>query len=131
MSNFSQVVGATPIFHVPDGQKAADYYKEVLGFTLAWGMDDPLTFCKMERGNLSIFLFQTPDAASNTYRTALSAKFADLYVFVSDVDAIYTELKERGADCLAEPKDYDYGMRDFNVRDLNGYILTFGQEVHR
>lgn len=125
----SQVFCATPILHVPDGQKAADYYKDVLGFTLAWGMGDPLTFCKMERGKVEIFLFQTPEEASNTYRAKLSPQFADLYLFVRDVDAIYAELKERGADCLAEPKDYDYGMRDFNVRDLNGYILTFGQET--
>ncbi|HEX5324035.1 MAG TPA: VOC family protein [Capsulimonadaceae bacterium] len=129
MSHSSQIVGATPIFHVPNGQKAADYYVNILGFTLAWGMDDPVTFCKMERGNITIFLFQTPEEASNTYRAKLSEKFADLYLFVSDVDAIYTEVKGRGANCLAEPKDYDYGMRDFNVRDLNGYILTFGQEV--
>ena len=131
MANEVQIFGATPIFHVPDGQKAAEYYKDVLGFTLAWGMDDPLTFCKMEHGHVSIFLFQTPDEASNTYRAGLSPKFADLYIFVSDVDAIYAALKGRGADCKAAPKDYDYGMRDFNVRDLNGYILTFGQEVHR
>lgn len=131
MSSSSQIFCASPIFHVPDGKKAADYYTNILGFTLAWSMGDPPTFCKVERDNLAIFLFQTPEPASNTYRAALSAKFADLYIFVRDVDSIFAELKGRGADCLAEPKDYDYGMRDFNLRDLNGYILTFGQEVQR
>jgi hypothetical protein len=38
-----------------------------------------------------------------------------LNVFVTDVDALYQELKSRGARTLNEPKDYPYGMRDFNV----------------
>lgn len=131
MSDSKEVFGATPIFRVPDARAAADYYRDFLGFSPTFSMGEPPTFCKVERGPVAIFLFQTPDTAANTYRSALSEKFADLYVFVKDVDAIHAELSGRGADCLAEPKDYSYGMRDFNIRDLNGYILTFGQEVSR
>jgi uncharacterized glyoxalase superfamily protein PhnB len=49
-------------------------------------------------------------------------------VFVTDVDALYQELKSRGARTLSEPKDYDYGMRDFEVSDLDGNQLSFGME---
>jgi uncharacterized glyoxalase superfamily protein PhnB len=44
------------------------------------------------------------------------------------VDALYQELKSRGAHALNEPKDYPYGMRDFDVHDLDGNQLCFGME---
>ena len=49
-------------------------------------------------------------------------------VFVTDVDALYQELKSRGARMLNEPKDYPYGMRDFDINDLDGNQLCFGME---
>ena len=52
-------------------------------------------------------------------------------VFVADVDALYEELKAKGAKLLNAPKDYPYGMRDFNVADLDGNELCFGMESKR
>jgi len=52
-------------------------------------------------------------------------------VFVIDVDALYQELKSRGARLLNEPKDYPYGMRDFDVHDLDGNLLSFGMETKK
>ena len=49
-------------------------------------------------------------------------------VFVTDVDALYEELKSRGARTLNEPRDYPYGMRDFDISDLDGNQLCFGME---
>ena len=47
-------------------------------------------------------------------------------VFVGDVDAVYTALAARGARIVKPPQDWDYGMRDFDVTDLDGNQLTFG-----
>jgi uncharacterized glyoxalase superfamily protein PhnB len=46
----------------------------------------------------------------------------------TDVDFLFQELKSRGARILNEPKDYPYGMRDFDVNDLDGNQLCFGME---
>jgi len=50
-------------------------------------------------------------------------------VFVSDADALYGELKLRGARTLTEPKDYPYGMRNFHVTDLDDNQLCFGHGI--
>ena len=52
-------------------------------------------------------------------------------VFVTDVDALYRELQSKGARTLKEPKDYPYGMRDFDIHDLDGNQLCFGMESKR
>lgn len=49
-------------------------------------------------------------------------------VFVDDVDGLHAELADRGARIIAPPQDYAYGMRDFDVADLDGNRLTFGME---
>jgi uncharacterized glyoxalase superfamily protein PhnB len=49
-------------------------------------------------------------------------------VFVKDVDRLHTDLVARGARLINTPEDRDYGMRDFDVVDLDGNQLTFGKE---
>ena len=41
-------------------------------------------------------------------------------IFVDDVDALHADLVKRGAKVLKAPADYDYGLRDFDVADLDG-----------
>jgi uncharacterized glyoxalase superfamily protein PhnB len=47
---------------------------------------------------------------------------------VTDVDGVHAELVAHGANVLQSPQDYDYGMRDFNVVDLDGNQLSFGMQ---
>jgi uncharacterized glyoxalase superfamily protein PhnB len=49
-------------------------------------------------------------------------------VFVKNVDGVYAELAARGAKVIKPPQNYDYGMRDFDVIDLDRNQLTFGME---
>ena len=52
-----------------------------------------------------------------------------IYVFVSDVDALYREYESGGLEMFSPPTDYEYGMREFEVRDNSGHFLTFGQGI--
>ena len=45
---------------------------------------------------------------------------------MQDVDAVHAEMAARGAQILKPPQNYDYGMRDFDLVDLDGNYLTFG-----
>ena len=53
----------------------------------------------------------------------------DAYIRVRDVDALYEELGKSGANRLDEPYDQPHDCREFEVEDLNGYILCFGQDL--
>ena len=50
----------------------------------------------------------------------------DLYVDTNDVDSVYQRLKDR-AEIVEGPHDTFYGMREFTVRDLNRFWITFGE----
>ena len=49
-------------------------------------------------------------------------------MFVRNVDRLHADLVARGAKLINAPEDRDYGMRDFDVVDLDGNQLTFGKE---
>ena len=128
-SGSQQMRAATPIFHVPDAGRAAAYYRDVFGFEYRWGYGEPVSFACAERDGVELFFAQCDEDGAVQKRAARPETSADLYVYVQDTDAVYTELARRGAECLTAPENRAYGMRDFNARDLNGYILTFGQDI--
>ena len=114
-----KLVGAAPVFVVQDVLRSVEHYRDVLGFRTEFTYGNPTFYAGVERDNVLIHLH----AASESKRKPGQA---GVYVFVTDVDALYKELKSKGADTLGEPKSYPYGMRDFDVRDLDGNALCFG-----
>jgi uncharacterized glyoxalase superfamily protein PhnB len=119
-----QLHGAAPVFVVADVLKSIDYYRDALGFQMEFVYGEPTFYGGVERDKVLIHLQAARASKRQPGHQALN-------VFVEDVDALYEELKRRGAKLLNAPKDYDYGMRDFNVADLDGNELCFGMESKR
>jgi uncharacterized glyoxalase superfamily protein PhnB len=46
---------------------------------------------------------------------------------VNDVEALHAELVTKGAVIVYPPVIQPYGMKEFAIRDPNGYVLGFGQ----
>ena len=51
-----------------------------------------------------------------------------LYFRVDDVDELWKRLKDQ-ATVVYPIEDFDYGMREFAVRDRDGYVLQFGRPI--
>lgn len=120
-----------PYFLVDDVQKTAEWYRDVLGFQFdpIWG--EPPRFVMVRRDEIQIMLRQPPTTGASVHcgnRSLMDHTF-DAYVYVEDVDSVYRELKGRGADCLFEPHDQPHGCREFELRDVNGYLICFGQNL--
>jgi len=51
-----------------------------------------------------------------------------LYFNTDNVDQIWEELKDKVT--VEYPiEDFEYGMREFAIRDCNGYLLQFGDGI--
>ena len=48
---------------------------------------------------------------------------------MTGIDALAEELRTRGADILDGPEDRIYGQRELVVKDCNGLILAFGEDI--
>jgi uncharacterized glyoxalase superfamily protein PhnB len=114
---------AVPMIHVPDVQRTAAWY-QAIGFTLErWnGEGEEMDWALLRLGDSEV-MFSEGGAASNAERREV-----DLYVHTSDVEADLKHLMGRAE--IVEPlHDTFYGMREFIVRDLNRFWITFGQPV--
>ena len=113
--------GAAIVLVVRDVPRSVEHYRDVLGFTVEFTHGEPTFYAGVERDGVAIHL----QAASESKR---QPGHGGINIFVTDVDALYRELTARGARTLNEPKDYPYGMRDFDVHDLDGNHLCFWME---
>ena len=115
------VEGAATILVVRDLPRSLQHFRDILGFHEGFTYGNPPWYAGVERGGLIIHL-QACD------RTKRQPGHAAVYAFTDNVDALYEELRSKGANVLQAPKDYSYGMRDFSVTDPDGNQLSFGME---
>src|SRR5262245_40954758 len=117
MAENPMMVGAATVFVVADIAKSTEHYRDVLGFTVTFQYGAPTFYVCLCRDEVALHLL----SAGRTNRRAGNG---GICVFVRDVDAVHAELAARGAGVVKPPEDYDYGMRDFDVLDLDGNQLT-------
>ena len=115
------MVGAATVFVVSDIAKSIEHYCDALGFTVTFQYGEPSFYACLCRDAVALHLL----AAHETKRLPGNG---GICVFVKDVDGVHAELAARGAQVIKPPQNYDYGMRDFDVIDLDGNHLTFGME---
>jgi len=111
-----------PMIHVPDVRATVEWY-ESIGFTVlsAYGNDgEGLSFAMLRFGTGEIMFSESGRPSKQRRREV------DLYMYVDNVDELYDRLKDR-IEVVEVPADSFYGMREFIVRDLNGFWITFGQ----
>lgn len=113
------------MLNVPDVPEAVAWYENI-GFETQrtnqqWEPDDEINWAFISCGNAELMLnARASDAVANSAVT--------LYFNVEDCDKFFDYLKDR-VEVLYEPSSQFYGMRDFEIRDLNGNSLIFGQNL--
>jgi uncharacterized glyoxalase superfamily protein PhnB len=126
-SEKGKFIRVTPYFPVGDVEKAAHYYETVLGFQREYAAGKPLEFAILARDGQGIMLRSTT-MESKIVPNEKQGGTWDAFFWVSDVQALYEELLSKNATLVYAPIVQEYHMKEFAVRDLNGYVLGFGQE---
>lgn len=109
-----------PQLVVPDILAAVDFYTTKLGFTPGFTWGEPVSFAGVNLGEAQIFL---SPGTSEPRGTALN-------FVVSSADTLYEYQRANGVEVVEPIADRDYGLRDYTVRDLNGYWLAFGHYIY-
>ncbi len=124
-----KIIGSAPILLVADVVKSANYYRDKLGFTYDRFWGEPPCFCMPRRDGHIVMLSQVDDPKHIVPHYKVVPNMWNVYFWVDDVEAVYAELKERGATIDYELGVKDYGVREFGVQDLDGYDIAFGQDL--
>jgi uncharacterized glyoxalase superfamily protein PhnB len=123
------VIGVAPFFLVADVRKAAEYYRDKLGFALrGYFFEEPPVFGMVARDDRVVMLRLARDGRGGSNRS-YAPEAIDAYFWADDVDALHAEFQKSGADIAMPPTLRIYGMKEIEVRDLDGYVLCFGEDV--
>src|SRR5262245_26686026 len=113
----------SPMLWVDDVRATIDYYVTTFGFDeenyseeWGWGV--------VSKHEIKI-MFSKPSKHMPYEKPHFTGS---LYIRTDAADVWWNFLKDR-ANIFYPIEDFEYGMREFAVKDCNGYILQFGEEI--
>ena len=121
------VTSAAPFFIVRDLPQALEFYRLKLGFDVMYEAPQGNPFFAIVVRGGAMLMLKCVDAPPlpNSERDA-DARW-DAYFSTPDPDALASELTGRGVAFSAAPADTDDGLRGFEIKDPDGYVLFFGR----
>ena len=120
-----------PCFIVKDVPSTLAFYRDSLGFDVTFQGPEPndIFFGIVER-RAAMILFKSVgvDAVPNHTRDVHKGVLRwDAYLCVPDPDELAAELASRNVEFSEPVKDTHDGLRGFEIRDPDGYVLFFGR----
>jgi uncharacterized glyoxalase superfamily protein PhnB len=109
-----------PMLQTNNMESTIQWYQSVLGFSIEAQSDDK-SWCSLTRDDAALML-------SHEDHPATANDAVTLYIYTDDAAGLWNSIKDR---CKAEwgPEQAPYGMLEFAIKDPNGYLICFGQEV--
>lgn len=108
------------------------FYTDILGFQLKDTMDDPVSWCSLEKDGAELMFMWVgpphehgPDEEPHDHTVGISGV---LYFWPDDVKALHDTVVGRWPIC-EELSVRPHGMLEFAVLDPNRYRLRFGQSA--
>jgi lactoylglutathione lyase len=122
----------TPNLMVPDVNQAIDYYREYLGFELNMSVPETGLFdwASIKAGDVEIMLQARTSLVGEipALEAAQIGGSLTFFIQMQGIDELYHRVKDR-VTIVQDMHTTPYGMREFAMRDLNGYILAFAEPV--
>jgi catechol 2,3-dioxygenase-like lactoylglutathione lyase family enzyme len=122
-----EIAGISPFFIVRNVARALSFYRDRLGFEVVFTNEgDDLFFGIVRRGGaMLMFKDVGVDPLPNCTREP-GARW-DAYLSVADPDALAVELASREVEFSRPLEDTGDGLRGFELKDPDGYVLFFGR----
>lgn len=127
----AEIVGISPFFIVRHVPSSLAYYRDQLGFEITFQGPSPedVFFGIVRRGGAQILLKAIGVAPVPNYTRDVKMGIArwDAFVQVPDPDALAAEFASRNVAFSEALRDTHDGLRGFELKDADGYVLFFGR----
>ena len=125
------ISGISPFFIVSNVPSSLAFYRDRLGFEITFQGPEPddIFFGIVRRGGAQILLKAIGVTPLPNYKRDVKQGIArwDAFVIVPDPDALAAEFAARNVEFFEPLKDTHDGLRGFEVKDADGYVLFFGR----
>ena len=125
------IAGIAPFFIVRNVPASLAFYRDRLGFEITFQGPAPndIFFGIVERGAAMIMFKAVGVDPVPNYTRDIKKGIArwDAYLNVPDPDALAAEFLSRDVEFSVPLKDTHDGLRGFEIKDADGYVLFFGR----
>ena len=125
------ITGIAPFFIVRNVPAALAFYRDRLGFEITFQGPEPedIFFGIVQRGAAMIMFKDVGVDAVPNYTRDIKQGIArwDAYLNVPDPDALAAEFAARHVEFFVPLQDTGDGLRGFELKDADGYVLFFGR----
>jgi catechol 2,3-dioxygenase-like lactoylglutathione lyase family enzyme len=120
----------SPSFIVSNVDQTIAFYRDKLGFeTRLQQPDRNPFFAIIGRDGAQIFIKSEKDIMPVPNSKRHPHIRLDAFVYAPDPDALAAEFADHGATFSVPLKDTHDGLRGFEIRDPDGYVLFFGRPL--
>ena len=127
----AEISGISPFFIVRHVPSSLSFYRDRLGFEITFQGPDPddIFFGIVRRGGAQILMKAIGVTPVPNYTRVIKKGIArwDAFVIVPDPDALAAEFSSRNVEFFEPLKDTEDGLRGFELKDADGYLLFFGR----
>lgn len=121
--------GMQPVLAVPDVNQIVAYYRDKLGFHVDFVEGDPPVHARVcadpTYSSPTVHIRFEPLPPGSSVNPSVY-----LWIYVgARLDDLFALYHQRGVEVVEEPSDRPWGLRQFTIRDCNGYIATFCSEI--
>jgi len=127
----AEIAAISPFFIVNHVPTSLAFYRDRLGFEVTFEGPEPddIFFGIVRRGGAQILMKAIGVTPTPNYTRDVKQGIArwDAFVYVPDPDALAEEFASRNVEFFIPLKDTHDGLRGFELKDADGYILFFGR----
>jgi catechol 2,3-dioxygenase-like lactoylglutathione lyase family enzyme len=129
MTDRHELHGVEAVLFVTDVAATVAFYRDVLGFNLDFDHGSPPVHARVSSGDPAMpgtarIHFELASAPPSEPRSCY------LYIYVGRaLDDLFADYQGRDVEVVSAPRNRPWGLRQFEVRDCNGYVLTFVAEL--
>ncbi len=127
---------ATCFVQVTDIDQSIAFYRDSLGLDLKNNVSNDgfswITVGSPTQPGVEIvltnFVGGSPDDIDIVASLVAKGAMNGLHFSVSDLDAVFAQLRDSGVDVVSEPTDQPWGVRDCAVRDPSGNLIRINAQ---
>ena len=122
-----KLTGLAPQFVVSDVVATAEYYRDKLGFEILGYFAQPPVYSMVRRDSAEIHFGKVDGDKVQLNEAVRKGLGSDVYIFVTDVNALFDEFRSRDVEIIEGPVKREYECTEITVKDCNGFKLVFGE----
>ena len=120
----SKILSCILVLVVENLKESLAFFIDKMGFRLEDSYGNPIYYAKVSRDSTAeISLLKQPNFVKN------QAVVATLVFQCLNIDHLYQEFIDKGIAMEAEIGNKEYKKREFSLKDPNGYVFFFQQDI--